>query len=406
MISCGLLGKVLGHSYSPVIHSKLGDYRYVLYEKTEEEVEDFILNGNWTGLNVTMPYKKTVVRYADELSEEVEATGSANTLVKRNGRIYAYNTDVSGFTNLVSHYGFTVSGKKALVLGSGGASVAVRYALMKKGAKTVVISRSGADNYNNLQRHADASLIVNTTPCGMFPNNGESPVDLTAFPSLTGVIDIVYNPTRTALLLQAERLGIPFAGGLYMLVSQAKKSSELFTSKTLPDEITESIRKSINNYCENVILIGMPGSGKTAVARRLAKITGRTAIDTDEEIYARTGKTPADIIMNSGERAFREIESDVLKDLCKRSSVIISTGGGAVTVDSNYPVLHQNGKIYWIKRSPYLLPTDGRPLSQEKGISGLYNSRKPLYEKFADYEIDNDGGIDDAVNAILATISE
>lgn len=406
MISCGLLGKVLGHSYSPVIHSKLGDYRYVLYEKTEEEVEDFILNGNWTGLNVTMPYKKTVVRYADELSEEVEATGSANTLVKRNGRIYAYNTDVSGFTNLVSHYGFTVSGKKALVLGSGGASVAVRYALMKIGAKTVVISRSGADNYNNLQRHADASLIVNTTPCGMFPKNGESPVDLTAFPSLTGVIDIVYNPSRTALLLQAERLGIPFAGGLYMLVSQAKRSSELFTSKTLPDEITESIRKSINNYCENVILIGMPGSGKTAVARRLAKITGRTAIDTDEEIYARTGKTPADIILNSGERAFREIESDVLKDLCKRSSVIISTGGGAVTVDSNYPVLHQNGKIYWIKRSPDLLPTDGRPLSQEKGISGLYNSRKPLYERFADYEIDNDGGIDDAVNAILATISE
>ncbi|MBO6092077.1 MAG: shikimate dehydrogenase, partial [Oscillospiraceae bacterium] len=236
-MQCGLLGEKLGHSYSPQIHAELADYEYRLYEKNREEVEAFVLQGDWHGMNVTIPYKKTVVPFCDELSETAETIGSVNTLLRReDGTIYGDNTDAFGFETLLrSTYPTDLSGKKALVLGTGGASVTVCAVLRKHGAEVIAVTRKGENNYDNLSRHADAALLVNTTPLGMYPNNGTKAVDLTAFPALEAVLDVVYNPARTALLLQAEELGIPCAGGLIMLVAQAKRSAEIFLGRELPD---------------------------------------------------------------------------------------------------------------------------------------------------------------------------
>lgn len=277
---CGLLGRVLGHSYSPMIHGMLGQYSYDLFP-TEPEALDALLRGDaWDGLNVTIPYKKTVVPYCAELSETAEKLGSVNTLVRRaDGTIYGANTDYDGFCYLVRQSGIPVAGRKALVLGSGGASVTVCAVLRDLGAASVtVISRSGPDNYENLDRHADAQIIANTTPLGMYPNTGSAAVDLRAFPRCEGVFDIVYNPARTALLLQAEQLGIPCAGGLSMLVAQAKRSAELFTGTEIADGRVAEIEKAIRMRLENVVLIGMPGCGKSSVARRLGERLGREVV--------------------------------------------------------------------------------------------------------------------------------
>lgn len=397
----GLLGEHLGHSYSPQIHALLGGYEYKLYEKSPDEVEDFIKNGEWDGINVTIPYKKVAASLCDELSDIARKLGSANTLVRKNGKIYGYNTDYYGFMSMVERSGISVKGKKAIVLGSGGASVTVCAVLETLGAGVTVISRSGEDNYTNLTKHADAEIIVNTTPVGMYPKNGESAIDLRDFPNCKGVFDLIYNPLRTKLILQAEELGIPHKSGLHMLVAQAKKSSELFRDTTLDDELIEYIEARLSRELRNIILIGMPGSGKSVVAQAISRKIGREIIEVDAEIERVAGKTIPEIFASGGESEFRAIETKVLAEAGKQSGKIISTGGGCVTVPENYPLLHQNGVIIRIKRDVAVLPTDGRPISQSSDMTELARKREPMYRRFADFEVDNDGSLADTAEEIV-----
>lgn len=406
MLKCGLLGEKLGHSYSPQIHSMLADYEYKLFEKSPEELEDFLKSGEFDGLNVTIPYKKSVMPYCAELSPTAAQIGSVNTIVRRSdGSLYGDNTDAFGFENLIVHNGIEVKGKKALVLGTGGASVTAQAVLKNLGAsEVVVISRRGEDNYENIAKHADAEIIANTTPVGMYPNNGKAAVDLAQFPKLSGVLDVVYNPARTALLLQAERLGIPCAGGLYMLVSQAKRSCELFTGKSIPDSEIDRIERVLSHQMQNIVIIGMPGSGKTAVSTMLAEKLGRKILDTDTMVAEKAGVTIPEIFAAQGEAGFRRLETEATAEVCKLSGNIISTGGGVVTVADNYGLLHQNGVIVWIERDTNKLARDGRPISLSTDLNELYAARLPLYERFADIKADNNGDINDTVNAIMEMI--
>lgn len=406
MLKCGLLGEKLGHSYSPQIHSMLADYEYKLFEKSPEELEDFLKSGEFDGLNVTIPYKKAVMPYCAELSPTAAQIGSVNTIVRRSdGSLYGDNTDAFGFENLIVHNGIEVKGKKALVLGTGGASVTAQAVLKNLGAsEVVVISRRGEDNYENIAKHADAEIIANTTPVGMYPNNGKAAVDLTQFPKLSGVLDVVYNPARTALLLQAERLGIPCAGGLYMLVSQAKRSCELFTGKSIPDSEIDRIERVLSHQMQNIVIIGMPGSGKTTVSTMLAEKLGRKIFDTDTIVSENAGMTIPEIFAAQGEAGFRRLETEVTAEVGKLSGNIISTGGGVVTVAENYELLHQNGVIVWIERDTNKLARDGRPISLSSDLNELYAARLPLYDRFADIKADNNGDINDTVNAIMEMI--
>ena len=406
MLKCGLLGEKLGHSYSPQIHSMLADYEYKLFEKSPEELEDFLKSGEFDGLNVTIPYKKSVMPYCAELSPTAAQIGSVNTIVRRSdGSLYGDNTDAFGFENLIVHNGIEVKGKKALVLGTGGASVTAQAVLKKLGAsEVVVISRRGEDNYENIAKHADAEIIANTTPVGMYPNNGKAAVDLAQFPKLSGVLDVVYNPARTALLLQAEKLCIPCAGGLYMLVSQAKRSCELFTGNSIPDSEIDRIERVLSHQMQNIVIIGMPGSGKTAVSTMLAERLGRKIFDTDTIVSEKAGMTIPEIFAARGEAGFRKLETEATAEVGKLSGNIISTGGGVVTVADNYELLHQNGVIVWIERDTNKLARDGRPISLSSDLNELYAARLPLYERFADIKADNNGDINDTVNAIMEMI--
>lgn len=406
MLKCGLLGEKLGHSYSPQIHSMLADYEYKLFEKSPEELEAFLKSGEFDGLNVTIPYKKAVMPYCTELSPTAAQIGSVNTIVRRSdGSLYGDNTDAFGFENLILHNGIEVKGKKALVLGTGGASVTAQAVLKNLGAsEVVVISRRGEDNYENIAKHADAEIVANTTPVGMYPNNGKAAVDLTQFPKLSGVLDVVYNPARTALLLQAERLGIPCAGGLYMLVSQAKRSCELFTGKSIPDSEIDRIECVLSHQMQNIVIIGMPGSGKTTVSTMLAEKLGRKIFDTDTIVSENAGMTIPEIFAVQGEAGFRRLETEATAEVGKLSGNIISTGGGVVTVADNYGLLHQNGVIVWIERDTNKLARDGRPISLSSDLNELYAARLPLYDRFADIKADNNGDINDTVNAIMEMI--
>lgn len=389
-MNCGLLGKSLAHSYSPQIHSYLGDYSYDLFEKQPEELDSFFYSECFSGINVTIPYKKDVVPYCCSLSDRAKQIGAVNTIVRRqDGSLIGHNTDYFGFASTIERMGLSVVGKKALVLGSGGASVTAATVLRELGANVVVISRSGENHYGNLYLHKDASLIVNTTPVGMYPNTGVSPIDLDLFPALEGVVDIVYNPARTQLLLDAEAREIPCENGLWMLVAQAKESAEWFTGKKISDDSIAHIHKKLRKQMENVILIGMPGCGKSTVGKMLAQQIGKQFIDADEEIVKAAGMTIPEIFEKEGEDGFRKWETKILRQLGQRSGLVIATGGGCVTREENYPLLHQNGTIYWLKRDISSLPTDGRPLSQANRLEQMYRVREPLYARFADYVVDN-----------------
>ncbi len=406
MLKCGLLGEKLGHSYSPRIHAMLGDYAYELYERSPGETEVFLRHGEFDGLNVTIPYKKTAAVLCTRLSPIARRLGSVNTIAVRTQEdgsrvLCGDNTDYAGFLGLVRQSMVNPGGRRCLILGSGGASVTVKAVLEDLGAKEVtVISRSGADNYGNLERHADAEILVNTTPVGMYPDNGSSPVDLSLFPKLRAVYDIVYNPARTALMLQAEERGIPVFGGLYMLVAQAEASSRVFTAEDPLNPpfdpmrsaavITKIYQKLLDSQ-QNLVIIGMPGCGKTTVAKELSAKTGRPVFDSDEEIERRTGKIIPELFAEGGEELFRRIETEVLADLGKKSGIILATGGGCVTRQENYPLLHQNGRIIWIQRDVPLLAKEGRPISMSQDINQIYVDRKPLYERFADFTAVNDG---------------
>ena len=304
MMRCGLLGEKLGHSYSPAIHAQLADYAYGLYEVAPEDLPAFLTGGDFDALNVTIPYKKTVIPYCAELSPIAQKLGSVNVLVRRaDGTLYGDNADAFGFEYLVRHSGIDVAGQKALVLGNGGASATIQAVLEQLGAHVTVISRHGPDNYDNLDRHADARVIVNTTPVGMYPNTGRAAVDLRQFPQCAGVLDIVYNPARTALLLQAESLGIPCAGGLYMLVAQAKRSCEVFTDTVIDDAEILRIHRLLRQEMENIVLIGMPGSGKSTIAALLAERLHRPVLDSDAQVVETACMSIPDIFAAGGEAA-------------------------------------------------------------------------------------------------------
>ncbi len=401
----GLLGRHLGHSYSPAIHKELGSWPYALYEREPEDLEAFILHGDWKGLNVTIPYKKEVLRFCDVLSPLAKALGSVNTLVRQaDGSIYGDNTDFYGFQQMAQSLGVSYEGKKALVFGSGGASVTVQAVLKELGCEVVVISRSGENNYENLSRHGDAAVLVNTTPVGMYPNNGQAPVSLDGFPRAEAVFDVVYNPARTALILDAEKRNIPHASGLQMLVAQAIRASEQFTGNPISRETMDVVYKKIVFSMENLILIGMPGCGKSTLGKLLADRLNRPFYDADEEIVKLIGMPIPDFFAQQGETAFREIETKVLGKLGSLSGAVIATGGGCVTRDENYNLLHQNGRILWLQRELRLLPSVGRPVSQRDGVEAIYEKRKPLYEAFSDLVIVNNCDADKVVDRILEAV--
>ena len=399
---CGLLGEKLGHSYSPRIHGLLGDYTYTLFEKKPEELEEFLKNGDFSGINVTIPYKKAVIPYCKKLTPTAQRLGAVNTLVLDvAGDLIGHNTDYSGFTSMLEKSGLSVAGKKVLVLGSGGASVTAQAVLQEKGAQVVVISRQGPDNYENLQKHQDARVIVNATPVGMYPNTGVAPVDVALFPQLEGVLDLIYNPARTQLLMDAEAKGCITENGLWMLVAQAVESAQWFMLKEISKDTIEKIYHQIRRPMENLILIGMPGCGKSTVGQLLAQKTGRTFVDADEAIREAAGMTIPEIFAQEGEDGFRKRETQVLGELGKASGLVIATGGGCVTREENYPLLHQNGTIYFLQREISHLPTEGRPLSQAGNLEEMFNHRKPLYEAFADKIVDNNKTLEDTLSQIL-----
>lgn len=408
----GLLGEKLGHSFSPQIHGCLADYSYTLFEKSPEEAEAFLRSGNFDGINVTIPYKKLAFSLCDEVSEVASKIGSVNTVVKNGNKIKGYNTDYYGFTYLVKKAGFDVSKGKTLVLGSGGSSVMACAALRDLGsAQVIVISRTGDNNYSNIyDLHSDASFIVNTTPMGMYPKNGVSAVELDRFHSCIGVIDIIFNPAKTKLLLDAERLGIPYINGLPMLVAQAKQASEIFTGCNYSDgldssEIIDRITLQIESETKNIILIGMPGCGKSTVGEMLAAKMSRPFVDIDWEIEKRIQMSICDFFAKHGEPAFRKIESEVLDEFTRKSNLIIATGGGVIKNPNNLSLLKQNGNIVLLNRPVDQLATDGRPISMSCSLEKLAKERLPIYNAWKDYSVDCSSP-DTSADKIIAAIKK
>ena len=398
---CGLLGEHLTHSYSPQIHALLGDYSYELFEVAPEKLGEFLQAGEFDGLNVTIPYKRAVIPYCAELSAAAREMGSVNTLLRRpDGTLYGDNTDLDGFRWLLARGGGIRPGEKALVLGTGGASQTVQAVLRAAGAEVVVLSRRGESNYATLPRHADARLVVNATPVGMYPNNGARLIDLAQLPQCRCVLDLIYNPARTRLLLDAEARGIRCENGLSMLVAQAKRAAELFTGRDIPDAACTDILRRMEAQMHNLILVGMPGSGKTTVGSLLAVSLGRPFYDADGEIEKKLGCSIPAFFAQRGEVAFRAVETEVLAELGKRSGCVIATGGGCVTRGENYDLLHQNGEIIWLRRSLTELPVEGRPVSQSRSLPELYREREPAYRRFADFCVENEATPEAAVEKI------
>lgn len=401
----GLLGEHLSHSFSPQIHAQMADYPYVLHEVEKDELKNWVETCGLDGYNVTIPYKQEIMKYCDSLSDAARSIGAVNTVVRRaDGSLFGDNTDYYGFSYMLDTLNIDIKGKKALILGAGGASKTVQAVLSERGAKFLVFDLVGENTYSTISQHSDASLIVNATPVGMYPNTGVSLVNLAQFSQCIGVADVIYNPARTALLQQAEHLGIPCVNGLSMLVAQAKRACEIFTDSTLSDNVIEAIRKSVALQTENVVLVGMPGCGKTTVGKLVAKALNRPFVDADEGIKAKTGRAPSAIINEDGERAFRLIETEVLKSICKESGTVIATGGGAVTIPENLDVLRQNGAVIFLERNINVLAKDDRPLSVN--LPELYQKRLPMYQKFSDIEVDGNGDAEAVAQRVLDAFSE
>ena len=388
----GLLGRTLKNSYSVPIHRALGNDGYALVELEPEDLGALLTRDDIGGLNVTIPYKRDVMAYCGVLDETAREIGSVNTIVRRkDGRLEGYNTDAYGLKYMASRAGISFSGKKVVILGSGGASLTAQHVAKAEGAsEIVVVSRGGADNYENLSRHVDTKILINTTPVGMYPHTGELPADPALFPILEGVLELVYNPRRTALAFRAAELGIPCGEGLSMLVAQAKAAEELFFGCAIAEGENERILRLMRQSTQNIVLIGMPGSGKTTIGAALARLTGRQAVDLDEQIVKATGKTIPQIFAESGEAAFRAIEREQAQRWGKESGLVLVTGGGIVKDERNYHSLKQNGRIYEVQRDLALLPRDGRPLSQSSDLAAMQRERAPLYRRFRDAVIVND----------------
>ena len=397
----GLLGEKLGHSFSPQIHQALAGYDYRLLPTPPEEVEALLRRREFRGLNVTIPYKQTVIPLCDRIDPQAAAIGAVNTVVNRDGQLTGYNTDITGLIAMARRAGVDMAGKKVVILGSGGTSRTAQAAARELGAaEIVVVSRRGEDNYQNLSRHADAQVLLNTTPVGMYPGCGETPVSLDAFPHLDGVLDMIFNPLRTALILEAQERGIPCSGGLPMLVVQAQRAAELFTGREIPDSRAEEVLRSLTAQVQNIVLVGMPGCGKSAVGRLLARRLGKQFVDTDRMVEDMAQKPIPAIFAQEGEAAFRALESQAVREAGSRTGCVISTGGGVVTRPGNRNPLRQNGVIVHLTRDLALLPTKGRPLSQQAGLSALWQQRAPLYAAFAGITVQNSGTLEEAAEKI------
>ena len=390
-LTYGCIGEHLPHSFSKEIHGQICGYAYELKELSPEELPAFMAARSFRGINVTIPYKQAVIPFLDEIDGTARAIGAVNTVVNRNGKLYGFNTDLDGLTRLVRRIGLDLTGKKVLIPGTGGTSRTAAFAAEKLGAREIrKISRSGKEGsltYEEaLRDHTDAEIILNTTPCGMYPVPDAQPLPLEPFHALEGVADVIYNPLRSRLVLEARARGIPAEGGLYMLVAQAVRASEHFLDTVYPDGLTDRIYERILRQKENIVLIGMPGSGKSAVGRILTEKTGRPLADTDQLITEKAGKPIPDIFREDGEPAFRDLESGIIRELSKQGGQIISTGGGAVLRPENVTALRQNGRLFWLDRDPEaLVPTDDRPLADTaEKMKQLYRVREPVYRAAAD----------------------
>ena len=397
----GLIGAKLGHSYSPAIHARLGDYDYQLYERTEAEFIDLMARRAFKGLNVTIPYKKVAYAHSDVLSDVALEVGCVNTLVVRpDGTLYGHNTDIGGLIASIRRAGIQLAGRKAAILGSGGTSLTARAACRRLGAaETVVISRSGPVDYAALYRdHADVAVVINATPVGMYPNVGVSPVDLSRLPKVEGVVDVIYNPNKPALLLDAEARGIPTANGMFMLVAQARETAELFLNKSIDPSVDEAIYAAMRAEALNLILVGMPGSGKTTVGAALAEALGRPFVDCDGEIVRRAGRSIPEIFEKDGEAAFREMEAGIVAEVCREKGQVIATGGGAVLRDDNVRAMRQNGVVLMLERRLDALSMDGRPLSvSPEALADMWAAREPRYRAAMDAAVDNNGALADTL---------
>ncbi len=386
----GCIGKKLTHSFSKEIHAKLADYEYELIELNEEEIEDFFNAKDFNAINVTIPYKQTVIPYLDSLSDVAKRIGAVNTIVNKNGKLYGYNTDYYGMKALIEKPGIDLNGKKVLILGTGGTSKTARVLTEDMGASEIItVSRNKSENYityeEALNKHTDAHVIINTTPLGMYPDCESVPVDVSSFGNLEGVIDAVYNPLCTNLVLKAKEKGIKAEGGLYMLVTQAVVAVQKFLDTEISKTVADSVFSSVLLSKENIVLTGMPGSGKSTVGK-LLKIDGFSFVDTDVEIEKRCGCSIKELINSMGEKYFRDLETEVIKDISSKGCQIISTGGGAVLRKENVDSLKRNGKLFFINASTdRLCPTDSRPLSDtSEKLKKLYDERFDIYKSTAD----------------------
>lgn len=387
----GCIGEKLGHSFSREIHHRLADYTYELKELTPEELGAFMERKEFSAINVTIPYKQAVIPYLSEISPQAKAIGAVNTIVQRDGKLYGYNTDFFGMRALILRAGIELAGKKVLILGSGGTSRTARAVAEDLSAREIlVVSRTGKEGitYEEARScHGDAEILINTTPCGMYPNIHSVPLELEDYPALEGVVDAVYNPLNTELVLRARARGIKAVCGLYMLVAQAAFAVEYFLDTKIAPETIEAVFQAVYSSKENIVLTGMPGSGKSTVGKLLAERLGRSFLDTDKLLVQRAGKTPAELIRAEGEPAFRDLESAVIREeAAPMTGCIIATGGGAILRDENIKELKRNGRIWFLDRPlEEIVPTDDRPLSGNRAqLEARYRERYPRYCATAD----------------------
>ncbi len=404
----GLIGEHLGHSFSREVHARLGSYPYELKELPPDAVGAFMQAAEFDAINVTIPYKSAVIPYLQEIDEAARLIGAVNTVKKRDGKLYGYNTDFAGLCDLVRRTGVDVAGKTALILGSGGTAKTARAVLSHLGAARVITvgreAKEGVITYKEAYCDwAGADFILNATPVGMYPAVDASPIDISRFPNLLGVVDVIYNPARTDLVLAARERGIPALGGLYMLVAQGVHASAIFQDVSIPPETAEDVFRAVQQEKENIFLIGMPGCGKSTVGRKLAEGMGRPFIDTDAEIVIRAKKSIPKIFKEDGEAAFRDLEESVVHDICLGTrGAVIATGGGVPLRHANLHAMRRVGRIYFLDRDlDNIRPTPDRPLSMDReALNARYRERYPLYRAAADCTLPPDEDIARRVETI------